>query len=145
VHTDEPLVQLMYPIRHELLFGEHTVLLAHAVHVPLSHTWLVPHGVPFGTFVAFWHVDAPLEHDVVPDWHTLPPGLHAAFAVQFWHVPVLSQTWLVPHDVPGGALASVSLHEIPPSTHNALPRWHPLLSGTHGAPGVHAPQWPVLQ
>lgn len=145
MHTGEPDEQSMYPMRHELLFGEQDAPLWQAVHVPPLQTMFVPHGAPFWTFVALVHTVSPVAHDVMPDWQRLPPGLHAAFAVQLVHVPVLSQTWLVPHDVPGGALASVSWHEMPPLTQSALPRWQGLAGGSHGAPAVHAAHAPELQ
>jgi hypothetical protein len=57
------------------------------------------HDVPSPTDPVELHTGWPVEHDVVPVWHVLPPGLHAAFVVQATQLPWL-QTMFVPHDVP---------------------------------------------
>lgn len=116
-----------------------------ALHMPPLHTMLSPHGVPSATFVGLGHVDAPVAHDVVPDWHGLPPGEQAAFAMHEAQVPLPSHTMLVPQAVPAVALFPVSVHEKPPSSHTAVPVWHGLPIGAHGALGVQAPHAPLLQ
>jgi hypothetical protein len=145
VQTFVPDEQSTYPIKHVLPPGLQAALLVHVLHMPLSQTMFVPHGVPLATLVVLPHTDMPVVHDVVPDWQTLPPGLQAAFAVHPLQVPLPSQTWFVPHEVPAAALALVSLQEMPPSTQAAVPTWQALMGGTQGAPGVHAAQLPALQ
>lgn len=66
--------------------GEQAPPAVHAEHVPLLHTWLVPHVWPFATLATFEvHCDDPVAHDVCPVWHWLPLGLHAAPAVHATH------------------------------------------------------------
>jgi hypothetical protein len=79
----------------------------HAAHAPVQQIPAL-HPVPSAAFVAPPHVCVPVEHDVVPAWQTLPPGLHPTFAVHATHDP-LSQTMFVPHDVPLATLP-VELH-----------------------------------
>jgi hypothetical protein len=55
--------------------------------VPPQQTWPIPHDVVSFTLVAPLQVDTPVEHDVVPVWQTLPPGLHVWFATHAPHWP----------------------------------------------------------
>jgi hypothetical protein len=137
-------------MRHALFCGEQVALLVHETHVPSLQTWLVPHGAPLLSGAAPVQTEAPVEHEVVPERHTLgvpasSTGVHAALAVQPAHVPVSSQTWFGPHDVPAGALPPLSWQKMPPSTHWALPVWQGFSGGVHAAPLVQAAQLPVLQ
>jgi hypothetical protein len=100
-------------MRHELFCGEQTALLVHETQAPLLHTWLVPHGDPLASGVALPQTDAPVEHDVVPERHTFGvpaslTGVHVEFEVQPEHVPLPSQTWFAPHEVPAGVLPPLS-------------------------------------
>jgi hypothetical protein len=83
-----------------------------ALHAPVQHTAGEPHDVPSVTFVAEPHTWVPVEHDEVPVWHVLPPGLQATPAVQGTHDPP-EQTMLVPHDVPSATLPVALQTEAP--------------------------------
>jgi hypothetical protein len=113
----------------------------HALHEPLSQTSLVPHEVPLATLLPVSvHVDTPVEHDVVPVWHTFA-GVHATPAVHELHVP-LSHTSLVPHEVPLAASLPVSVHVDTPVEHDVVPVWQ-TFAGVHATPAVHEPQVPL--
>jgi hypothetical protein len=59
-------------------------------HVPPAHTMPdpeAPQAVPFAAFPADVHVETPPAHEVVPVWHTLPPGLQGRPAVHGPHWP----------------------------------------------------------
>lgn len=98
-HTDVPVAHDVLPARQTLPPGLQATFAVHATHAPPMQTSLVPHAVPSATLVALVHVDVPVEHEVVPVWHTLPLGLQAALAVHAPHWPLL-QTWPEPHAVP---------------------------------------------
>jgi hypothetical protein len=120
--------------------GVHGVPAVHALQAPLLQTMFVPQVVPFdpGVIVSV-HVDAPVEHDVVPRSHWLV-GVQDAPAVQAVHVPPL-QTMLVPHEVPFGAGPSVSVHVTVPVEQEVVPVWQTSV-GVHAVPEVqlvHAP------
>ena len=66
------------PTWHGAELGTHDAPAAHALHAPAMHT-PSEHAVPSAALVTDPH--APL-HSVVPTWHTLPPGLHVAGAIQ---------------------------------------------------------------
>ena len=83
------------------------------MHTPLLQVLPVPHAVPFGTLPVATHVCAPEEHEVVPSWQRLPPGVHAAPAVHATHIPML-HTSFAPHDVPFGAFVSMVHAGMPP-------------------------------
>jgi hypothetical protein len=134
----------MVPVRHGLPPGLHAAPVAHGLHVPLSHTSLVPQGVPLVTVPVGEHVCTPVEHDVEPVAHALPPGAHDTPAVHATHVPLL-QTMFRPHDVPSGALLPVSSHEIPASEQVIEPVLHGAVVGAHAAPFVHGWHEPFSQ
>ena len=96
-HVIAPLAHAVAPFLHGFV-GWQAVPAVQAEHVPLLHTRLVPHAVPFALLPVWAHTDAPVTHEVVPvlqmfvGWQ-LAPAVHAT------HAPLL-QTWLVPHTVP---------------------------------------------
>jgi hypothetical protein len=98
-HVETPPMHDVVPCWQRLPLGLQTAPAVHATHAPLLQTWLVPHVVPFATFVTLEQAIAPLAQDVVPVWQTLPPGLHIWPAVHAVHAPLL-QTMFVPHEVP---------------------------------------------
>ena len=115
----------------------------HAEHVPLSQTSLVPHDTPLVTSLPeLTHADTPVEQDVDPVWHTLA-GVHATFAVHPLQEP-LSQTSLVPHDVPLATCVPVSVHTDTPVEHEVVPVSHGL-GGVHETPAVQAVHAPLSQ
>jgi hypothetical protein len=125
------------------LAGVHETPAVHALHEPLSHTMFVPHVVPFDTLVPVsLHTGAPLVHTVVPVWHGLA-GVQTAPEVHALQVP-LSQTSLVPHEVPLLRLPPVSTHVDTPVEHDVVPVWH-ALAGVHDRPAVHAVHVPLSQ
>jgi hypothetical protein len=88
VHTGTPVVHDVVPVWHALPFGEHAADVTHATQPPSPlHTSPVPQGVPAWTLVALPHIDWPVEHDDVPDWHAFPLGLHGAPPVHAVHIP----------------------------------------------------------
>ena len=102
-----------------------------------------PHEVPLATGVPVSvHTATPVEQLMVPVWHGLV-GVHAAFCVHDLHAP-LSQTSLVPHDVPLAAVVPVSLHTGAPVVQEVVPAWHGLV-GVHGPFCVHAMHAPLSQ
>ena len=106
-HVETPPEHDVVPCWQRLPLGLHDWPAVQAVQAPLLHTMLVPHIVPFCTFVTLPHAIAPLAHEVVPVWQTLLPGLQIWPAVQATHEPLL-QTWLVPHGVPGLAFTRLA-------------------------------------
>jgi hypothetical protein len=103
----------------------------------------LPQVVPSATFVALLHCEVPLVQSVEPVWQTLPPGLHAAPAVQAPHWPLL-QTWPEPQLVP---LAATPLFvQTPvPELQSMYPTRHALFCGEQGALLVQETQTPLLQ
>jgi hypothetical protein len=144
-HADVPDAHDVMPTWHGFggLPGVQLVPEVHAAHWPPLHTWPAPHGVPSLTFVNPVHISAPVEHDVVPTWQTLPGGLHPMPGVQLMHCP-LAQTWLVPHAVPSGAALPVS-PQAKLGEHETVPRLQGLLAGTHAAPFMHEAHVPSSQ
>ena len=96
----DPLLLLLVLLPPPLL-----LLLPPETQLPPRQTMFVPHAVPSGSTTALPHVCTPVEHVVVPATHGLAVGLQARPAVHATQVPVLSQTMLVPHGVPGDAAA----------------------------------------
>ena len=84
-HTDCPDEHEVVPARQRLPEGLQGVFAVHAMQFPRSQTSFVPQTVPSLTFVVFVQVDEPVEHDVVPVWHGLPPGLQAWLGVHEPH------------------------------------------------------------
>ncbi len=88
--------------------------------VPLSQTSLVPHDVPLPTWVVVaLQTGTPVVHDVVPVTHGLV-GVQAAPVVHASHEP-LSQTSLVPQEVPFAASLPVSLQTETPVAQDVTP------------------------
>ncbi len=140
VHVETPVEHDVVPVWHGLI-GVHDTPAVQALHVPLSHTRLLPHVVPLAALLPeSAQVDTPVEHDVEPVWQTLA-GVHTTPAVHALHVP-LSQTSLVPHEVPLPTRLPVSVHVDTPVEHEVVPVWH-TLAGVHVRPAVHALQEPL--
>jgi hypothetical protein len=140
-HVELPVVHVVIPVWHGLLFGLQLAPAVHAVHAPLSHTWFVPQVMPFALLPLDTQTDVPVEHDVWPARQTLPPGLHATPAVHAVHVPPL-HTWLVPHDVPSVTLVGLG-HVAVPVPHDVTPVWQTLPAGLQLTPAEQAPQPPL--
>jgi hypothetical protein len=95
---------------------------------PLVHACAAPHDVPDGRLPLSTQTDAPVEHDVFPVLHKLPPGKQVVLGVQGAHVPA-AQNMLVPQVVPSATFAPVSLQTCAPVLHELLPTWQELLGG----------------
>jgi hypothetical protein len=123
------------------LAGEQFAPAVHALHTPPSHTSLVPHVVPLARLLPeSLHTAAPVVHDVVPVWHALV-GVHDAPEVHEVQDP-LSQTSLVPHDVPLATCVPVSVHTATPVVHDVTPVSQ-LLGGVHATPAVQPLHTPL--
>jgi hypothetical protein len=60
----------------------------HAAQLPPQQMPVPPeHDVPSPSDPVDMHTGWPVVHDVVPVWHVLPPGLHAALVVQATQLP----------------------------------------------------------
>jgi hypothetical protein len=123
----------------------HEVAL-HATHAPLAQTRFVPQGLPSLMLLGAAHT-GPVAHDIVPCWHGLPAGVHAAFGVHATHVPCPSQTplatLLVLQEAPAAAMAFWSVHVIVPPAHEVtFPVWQGLAGGAHELPTWHGLQTP---
>jgi hypothetical protein len=119
VHAGTPVEHAVVPV-WQTLVGVQAAPTVHALHDPLSHTWLVPHVVPLAALLPVSaQTDTPVEHDVAPVWHGLL-GVHVTPAVHALHVP-LSHTWLEPQVVPFARLLPVSLHTDTPVEHDVVP------------------------
>jgi hypothetical protein len=88
--------QIATPVAHDVVpvwqtfpLGAHVAPEMHAVHTPSKQTSFVPQGVPLATLPMGLHADKPDTHDVIPVWHTLPPGLHRIPGTHVTHVPSL--------------------------------------------------------
>jgi hypothetical protein len=139
-HTETPVEHDVAPTWQGLL-GVHDTPAVHALHVPLSHTSLVPHAVPFARLVPVsLHTGTPVVHDVVPVWQLLA-GVHIAPVVHALQVP-LSHTSLVPHEVPLGTSVIVSVQVETPVEQDVEPTWQ-LLVGVHDSPAVHDEHVPL--
>lgn len=142
VHDGVPIEHDRVPVWHALA-GVHDAPVMHALHAPLSQTWLVPHEVPFATlFCVSPHTGSPVEQPTAPTWQGLP-GAHAAPVVHAAQLP-LSHTAFVPHEVPSAALVPVSLHAGVPDEHTSVPVWHALF-GVQPLPLTHMPHAPSSQ
>jgi hypothetical protein len=123
------------------LVGVQAPPAAQATQLPLLHTWLVPHIVPFATLPVSAQTDAPVTHEVAPVRH-LFVGWQLAPAVQPTHAPLL-QTMFVPHTVPLTRLRPVSAQVID-GEQVCVPAWQAFV-GVHETPAVHDTQLPELQ
>jgi hypothetical protein len=139
-HTIVPVVHTFAPVLHGFV-GWQPVPAVQAAQVPLLHTMLTPHDVPFGLLPDSAHVDMPVVHVVTPFLQGFVGG-QLVPGVQPEHAPLL-QTWLVPHDVPF-ALLPVSAHTIVPVAHEFVPVLH-VLPGWQLVPAVQAAHVPLLQ
>ncbi len=106
------------PLQHPA----HDVASHLTAHAPPKQISFVPHAattVPSCTFAVRLHF-GPVLHDIVPFWHGLPPGLHAALVVHAVQVPALQTPVVAPlvHDVPSVAAAFVSMHVATPFVHS---------------------------
>jgi hypothetical protein len=141
-HVDEPDEQDVIPLWHGLPPGLHATPAVHATHVPPLQTMFAPHAAPFGAFATPAHTDVPVAHEVVPVWQGFDPGLHGTPAVHATQPP-LSQTSLVPHDVPLATFVA-PVHVVVPVAHDVVALWQTLPPGLHAWPAVHVPHWPAL-
>src|SRR5262245_59431183 len=108
-----------------------------AMHMPLpSQTMLVPQPVPPDFGAPSTQVEAPVEQDVMPFLQTFGLVLQEAPAVQAMHMPLPSQTMLVPQGVPADVL--------PESTHVVAPVVHDVVPVLHGF-GLVEQDWPAVQ
>jgi hypothetical protein len=123
------------------LVGVHAAFSVHALHVPLSHTSLTPHVVPFvaGIPVSV-QLGVPPEQTMVPRSHALV-GVHDAPFEQAAHVP-FSQTLLVPHVAPLGRSLFVLAHTDAPLAQPVAHTVHEPV-GVHTVPAVHGLQKPL--
>ena len=139
VQTAEPVEQSVEPVSQTLL-GVQTAPWVQALHCPLSQTWLVPHAVPLAPELGpeSLHTGAPDEQAIVPVSHGLL-GVQEVPFVQALHEP-LSQTSLVPHEVPLAMLPLETQTEVP-VVQLVTPVWQG--AGVHASPGVHASQVPL--
>lgn len=88
LHTGAPVPHAMVPARHGLPEGAQLEPAAHATQLPEPlHTMPAPQLAPAGTFEEAMHTGAPEVHTVVPCWHGLPGGVHAAPALHATQAP----------------------------------------------------------
>jgi hypothetical protein len=134
-----PLVHDVVPVWHAETL--HVAPVVQETHEPLLQTMLVPHDVPFMTFVTLLvHADTPVAHDVVPVWQA--ETLQAVPVVHVVHWP-LSQTMPLPHAVPLVTLLTLAVHADVPVAHEVSPVWQ--ADGAHAVPDVHATHAPLSQ
>jgi hypothetical protein len=130
----------------QALAGVHAAPFVQPVQPPFSQTPVPPsvvlHAVPLGSLPEVTQVEAPVVHEVTPDWQAAV-GVHVLPAVHAAQVP-LSQTSFVPHDVPLATSVSVSTQVGAPEEQLMEPTWH-AFEGVHELPVVHAPQDPLSQ
>jgi hypothetical protein len=141
-HVCVPVAQVVVPFWQVLPPGLHDVPAAQLTHVPLLHTWSVPHVMPFDAGRGLVQVAVPVAQEVVPVRQTLPLGVQLVPAVQSVQVPPL-HTLLVPHDVPSATFAEL-MHVELPDEQSVVPVRQTLPPGLHDAPAVQAPQLPLL-
>ncbi len=142
VHEGVPPAQETTPVWHGFA-GGHEPPATHVPHVPLSQTSLAPHGVPFATLPVALQTGRPVLQSVVPVWHGLV-GMQLAPGVHEVQTP-LSQTMLVPHEVPLVTGVVVSLHTGVPVVHPMAPSTHGLGGVPHDVPAVHPTHRPLSQ
>lgn len=66
-----------------------------------------------------WHVGEPAEQELMPDWHTFPPGLHRTPSAHGAQLPLPSQSWPLPQAVPAGAFFAT--HAATPDAQETVP------------------------
>jgi hypothetical protein len=144
LHTATPVEQLVVPVWHGLV-GEQEVPAVHATHDPASQTRPVPHEVPLLTaWVVLPQTGTPVEQTMAPVTQGLGGVLHTAPAVQAEHTP-LSQTALVPHEVPLAAVWAVLLQTGEPVAQPMAPRTQGLGWVVQAPPGTHVSHTPPTQ
>ena len=100
-----------------------------------SHTRLEPQDAPAVTLpVPSTHVEAPVEHEVMPVLHGDGLLVQPVPAVHATQVPEPLHTMLVPQPVPAALLVS--------SRHVGTPVLHELMPFTHAARGLVVHVWP---
>lgn len=98
LQTTAPVVQLVVPDLHVV---PQAAPIVHAMQLPVpSHTWFVPHDEPAAIIFWFLQVGIPPLQSKVPGLHDEP---QAAPCVHDTQLPLPSQTWPPPHDVPAVA------------------------------------------
>jgi hypothetical protein len=138
--VEEPVVQVSVPVWQGLLVGVQGPPAVHGAQVPLLHTRLVPHGVPFATLPVSAQTEAPVTHEVAPVLH-LFMGVQVAPAVHETQLPSL-QTRFVPQVVPLTRFLPVSAQVIA-GEQAWVPAWQAFV-GVQGTPTVHDTQAPEL-
>ena len=103
--AEVPVEQDVTPVLQRVL-GWQVVPAVQAPQVPLSHTLLVPHDVPFARFPVSVQTEVPVAQDVAPVLQALL-GWQVVPAVQAPQVPAL-HTLLVPQVVPLARFCPVS-------------------------------------
>jgi hypothetical protein len=136
-----PVVQVSVPLWHGFAAGVQAPPPVHGTQLPLLHTRLVPHAVPFATLPVSAQTGTPVTHEFAPVLHRFV-GWQLAPAVHAVQVPLL-QTMFVPHDAPLAMFRPVSAQVID-GEHAWVPAWHGL-AGVHERPAVHDTQFPELQ
>src|ERR1051325_2727897 len=111
------------------------------VPAPLQ-TMLVPQPVPAALLPPSMQLIAPVVQEVVPFLHMLGVVVHAPPAVQLTHMPLPSQTWLVPQPVPA-ALLPPSMQVMAPVMQVVVPFLHAVGLPVHDWPAVQATQTPL--
>ncbi len=133
VHFGPPVLQLIVPGLHVV---PHVMLTVQATQVPLpSQTWLVPQDEPADMIVWFLQVGVPPLQSKVPGLQADP---QAAPAVQATQLPLPSQTWPPPQDVP--AVAFFWEQTCAPVLQSKVPGLHVV---PHVPPAVQATQVPL--
>jgi hypothetical protein len=143
-HVGVPPAHVTWPLLHGLAAGTQAAPTTQAPHTPLLQTWPVPQAAPFLLVSAPWstHVGEPPAHEILPTSQELPPGTHAASALQVPQTPPL-HTLPVPQIVPS-ARPPTSTQVAVPLVQEIWPRWH-ALDGVQAAPVAQEPQTPWLQ
>jgi hypothetical protein len=136
-----PLPQPYVPTWHGLA-GVQLPPAEHETQSPSSHTFSLPHEVPFGAMPVSAHTEAPVTQDVVPV-RQASLGWQSAPVVQGTQLPAL-QTLLVPHSVPLARFLPVS-EQVMVGAQTVMPAWQALPPGVQAMPAVHDTQLPSLQ
>jgi hypothetical protein len=137
-HRVKPAAQVkphVVPEQDAVAFGG----VLHAAQKPPQH---IPaeQDVPSSTSPVATHVGCPVLHEIIPVWHALPLGLHAAPSMHAVHAPS-KQISPAPQVVPLGAFPS-DPHADEPDEHDRTPILHALPSGLHSVPDTQATQPP---
>jgi hypothetical protein len=121
--TEVPVEQDVIPVLH-MLVGWQLTPAVQLLHVPLLQTLFVPHDVPSATFPVSPQTEVPVVHDVAPVLQRLV-GWQAVPVVHAPQVP-LSQTLLLPHDIPSATFPVSAQTEVP-VTQEVVPVRHALV------------------